>query len=63
MEAGVSGTGHWLHLMMELSSQFDQKQTQPISFVARRLVPDGEDVVGNRYTFAIPLYISAEDVY
>jgi hypothetical protein len=63
METGVSGTGNWLHILMELSNQLDPRQMQQISFVARRLVPDGDYGDGGRYTFATPLYISADDVY
>lgn len=63
MEAGVAGTGNWLSILIQLSKNLDFEMTQQIRFVARRLVSDRESADGDRYTFATPLYVSADDVY
>ncbi len=65
VHAGVSQAGSvssWTRIMNQISTQFDNKPKQAVTFLARRLTFDEIGPDGKRFTLATPLYMALDEV-
>lgn len=65
LHAGVSripgGVSDWTQIMSDISTQFNGRPRQRVSFLARRLTSDSYGADGRQYTLATPLYMTVDD--